>query len=617
MTVTPWGPSESLRGRMLPPGPGTPPEEVAQNQRERLFGAMVASVAERGYAATRITDLVEISGVSRRTFYDLFPDMTACFVAALEALVSVGAKVVASATGTWEEQVRAGAAGFAELIVAQPAAARLCLIESFAVGQEGLKPLELATAGFEAHAMEMAMRSPEQAGIPAEMITADVGAILEITRDLLRKGREEELPEVMQHYVELVLSHRPPPEPLRLTTRPPTPAPETIDAHDHAERALRAFAVVAAEQGYANTTVNQVVKRASMSPTTFYANFRDKQDALMAAIDSAGAQMVAAILPAFRRSPDWQRGVRAAFGAFFNFLASRPALAQLVLVEVYAAGPEAVERREQALQPLEALLAEGRAHSPRAVPSILIETIRGGIYALAYKQIRDSGPESLPGLAPICTYMSLAPFVGTDEACKAANGDGRGRGSRESESERLIRAVAGGPISHRAMSILSRRPASVQEVAGELEQPVEVVVHQLVELERAGLIEAVEKEGLEDLADRRYQSPKMGLMPESTWEELSLAERYQISVKIGHMIQGDLDRAADAGTFDRRTNRVLVRTPLVIDEQAWKQLSLAHTEFANRIFEIQAECKERLEGSEEDAIHARAILAFFEMPKGF
>jgi hypothetical protein len=109
----------------------------------------------------------------------------------------------------------------------------------------------------------------------------------------------------------------------------------------------------------------------------------------------------------------------------------------------------------------------------------------------------------------------------------------------------------------------------------------------------------------------------MALMPESAWQALSLAERHQISVKIGHMIQGDVDRAADAGTFDLRTDRVLVRSPLVIDEQAWKELSLAHTEFANRIFEIQAESKERLERSEEDAIHARAILAFFEMPNGF
>ena len=56
-----------MRDRRLRPGPGSDPEEVARNQRERLFGAMVASVTERGYAETTLDNLVEISGVSRRT----------------------------------------------------------------------------------------------------------------------------------------------------------------------------------------------------------------------------------------------------------------------------------------------------------------------------------------------------------------------------------------------------------------------------------------------------------------------------------------------------------------------------------------------------------------------
>src|SRR4051794_39467696 len=87
IVATPWGMSDSLRDRRLRPGPGIPREDVAANQRERLFGALVASVAERGYAATTVGDLVEISGVSSRTFYDLFPDKQACYLAALEAII--------------------------------------------------------------------------------------------------------------------------------------------------------------------------------------------------------------------------------------------------------------------------------------------------------------------------------------------------------------------------------------------------------------------------------------------------------------------------------------------------------------------------------------------------
>jgi AcrR family transcriptional regulator len=448
MVATPWGQSESLRDRRLRPGPGVPREDVVANQRERLFGALVASVGERGYTATTVAHLVEISGVSSRTFYDLFPDKQACCLATLEAIIQAALAFAAQSAGegvggqapggvvlpekpglsaeSWEERAREGFDAFAEMVAAQPAAARLGLIEAYAAGPEALVPLEQAVAGFEWLTRQMLERSPERREMPAEMVSAMMGAQQEIARTRLRQGRERELPGLMDDLWAVIMSYRPPPEPLRLAGRPPTPQPESLDAHDHAERALRAFAMVVAEEGYVNTKIDVVLKRAQMSATTFYAHFHGKEDAMLAAIDSAGAQMVAAILPAYRRAPDWPEGVRAGFGALCNFLASRPALAQLVTVEVYAAGPAAMERRVETLAPLESLVAEGLKRSP-GTPQIAAEAIAGGIYTLAYRRLRDSGPQSLPGLAPLCTYIALSPFIGPEEACRAANGDGRGR----------------------------------------------------------------------------------------------------------------------------------------------------------------------------------------------
>ena len=159
----------------------------------------------------------------------------------------------------------------------------------------------------------MLSETPERAAMPPEMVCAYVGALAEIARTRLRRGKEAELPTLIDDLSGMFLAYEPPPEPLRLSARRPASGPETLEAYDHAERALRAFAMVVAEQGYANTTIDEVVKRASMSATTFYANFQGKEDAMLAAIDSAGAQMMAAILPAFRRSPDWrQRGALSA-----------------------------------------------------------------------------------------------------------------------------------------------------------------------------------------------------------------------------------------------------------------------------------------------------------------
>jgi AcrR family transcriptional regulator len=430
MVDTPWGPSESLHTRKLHPGPGTPAEEVSRNQRERLFGAMVAGVAERGFSETRIADLVEVAGLSRNSFYALFPDKESCFIAALEAMVSTGFAYASAATapspggrGTWRDQVTAVVAAFAQMVVAQPAAARMLLLGVHAAGPAALSHLDTAFEGFEALGDERRREHPELVGLPDEVITAVTGAVQEIARTRLREHREDQMPRLVPALADLIASYPPPPEPLRLTTRPPAFAPETIDAHDRGERAIRAFTAVVAERGYANTTITEIVKRASMSPTTFYANFGGKEGVLMAAIDSVGAQTLAATIPAFRRNPDWAHGIRAAFGAFFNFLASRPALARLMLVEVYAAGPQAMKRREDALAPLAALLGEGHARAPDVTP-LAAEAIAGGVIALSRKQIRDTGPEDLPQLAPISTYLTLAPFIGAEAACRAANGSG-------------------------------------------------------------------------------------------------------------------------------------------------------------------------------------------------
>src|SRR3954463_9956361 len=87
MMRTPWGESEELRSRRMRPGRGTPREEADLNHRERLFAAVVALVNEKGYEATRIADLVKLSGISRSAFSRQFSDKRECFLTAAEELI--------------------------------------------------------------------------------------------------------------------------------------------------------------------------------------------------------------------------------------------------------------------------------------------------------------------------------------------------------------------------------------------------------------------------------------------------------------------------------------------------------------------------------------------------
>jgi AcrR family transcriptional regulator len=604
MVDTPWGASDSLRDRMLPPGPGTPAEDVARNQRERLFGAMVAGVATRGYGGTRVTDLIELSGISRRSFYDLFPDKEACFKAVVEEIVTEAVRRGDPGdVDPGEERARRRFEKLSKVVIDQPAAARLCLIDAHAAGPEALRPIEDALTAVEKLMQIRAAEMPERAGTPPEMIGALIGAAIEIIRTRLRCGTEAELLDLAAPLMDFLLAYRPPPRPLRLATRPPSSAPETLAGHDHEERALRAFAVVVAEGGYENATIEEVVKRASMSPTTFYANFEGKRDALMAAIDSAGAQVGAAILPAFRRTPDWPTAVRAAYGALLNFMASRPAMAHLLLVDVYAAGPEALARRDEAMRPLTQMIEEGRRHSPE-VPALSVEAIVGAVYSLAFRQAREGGAASLPGLAPLCAYLTLAPFIGTDLACEVANGDSRADAFPEHVDVDRERSLV--------LYALNRleRPAGAVEISRELEANSAEVKAHLGELVAAGMVRPTE--GGED-GETLYLI-HMPRYDEAEWEALSQPQREKISQHIGYLVLEDVAQSFKAKTFDRRPQRFLARLSGRIDEQAMLELRDVQDEALTASIDVLRRSEERLRETDREGFPVRTVQTVFEMP---
>jgi hypothetical protein len=71
------------------------------------------------------------------------------------------------------------------------------------------------------------------------------------------------------------------------------------------------------------------------------------------------------------------------------------------------------------MEGLEALLQPGYELAPDP-PSIAAEAIGGAIYALIHNPVRTKGPESMPELAAMATYMTPAPLIGAEEADKRA-----------------------------------------------------------------------------------------------------------------------------------------------------------------------------------------------------
>jgi len=426
MVRTPWGDAARLRDKKLRPGRGTPREEAERNQRERLFAAMVATVAEKGYEATTVADLVKLSGVSRSAFYRHYDDKQACFLAAIEALVEPTLQRLGSdeSVPAGTERARAAFESLIKLIVAQPAAAKMCIVEIYAAGPEGAALVDRTVDSVTALASHLLEQVPEREGMPPELVRSIVGGIQKVIHKRLYRGKEEELLELVPQLWDWVFCYPVPPGPLRATRRrlvKAVPFAERQAQANPPERLLRALAAVVADKGYPDTTVAEIVERASTSQRTFYEHFSNKEDAIVAALDSGSAHMLAAALPAFRRAPDWPHAVHDTQEAMFAFGAEEPEYARMGGVEMYAAGKRALDQREVVTEGMEGLLAPGYELRPET-PPIAAEAIGGALYSLLYDHVNKKGPETLPDLVPTLVYVTLAPFLSREEAYEVSIG---------------------------------------------------------------------------------------------------------------------------------------------------------------------------------------------------
>lgn len=112
------------------------------------------------------------------------------------------------------------------------------------------------------------------------------------------------------------------------------------------ERLLTAVADAMSEKGYARTVVEDIIKRAGVSRETFYRMFSSKLDCFMAAFEQASAQLVGTIQANLGEpSADPVDQFAALFDAYLDGLAAQPAWARLFLIEVHAAGPQAIAAR--------------------------------------------------------------------------------------------------------------------------------------------------------------------------------------------------------------------------------------------------------------------------------
>jgi AcrR family transcriptional regulator len=198
--------------------------------------------------------------------------------------------------------------------------------------------------------------------------------------------------------------------------------PREYVVNSQRSRLLAAAVLVVGEDGYAGMTVSAVIRRAGVSRKTFYEFFADREDCFLAAFDGLLERALRGAREVYGDGDAWPRQLRALLTAALDALAAHPAEARLGFVEVLAAGPRALARRDAALKAFMEFLAPGyeAAADSSKIPPLVPEAVVGSVYEIVYARVLHERADELPSLVGGLVYCALAPFLGPVAAAEHA-----------------------------------------------------------------------------------------------------------------------------------------------------------------------------------------------------
>lgn len=184
------------------------------------------------------------------------------------------------------------------------------------------------------------------------------------------------------------------------------------------EKILEGMLEAVGAEGYDATSVRTVLARTGLYRQAFYDNFADKDACYLAALEMGIERLEAVVGRAAASEEIWRGKLRAGLGALLDFLDAEPDFGRGVIVEVHAAGPEALARRAEAMKRAAdfidlARLEAGESESP---PQIAPEGIIAGVHAIVHSRLSTGATDGFRGLLPEFMYFAVLPYFGAEAA---------------------------------------------------------------------------------------------------------------------------------------------------------------------------------------------------------
>ena len=191
----------------------------------------------------------------------------------------------------------------------------------------------------------------------------------------------------------------------------------------------------------------------------------------------------------------------------------------------------------------------------------------------------------------------------------------KGKGKSKLD-QRLIKALAH-PLRADILAILNERVASPNELAKGLGEGLSQVSYHVKVLNECECLELVKMEPRRGAVEHYYRATTRAFISDRDWERLPDVARSGFTAGLMRGAVEDAAAALRAGTFEARSDSHLSWTPLLVDEQGWKDLATLLAETLEGVMDIQAKSAGRLAETGEEATPAAVTMIGYEaFPEG-
>jgi AcrR family transcriptional regulator len=402
-------------------------DEVARNQRARLYGAMIESVAQRGYQATTVAHVIALAGVSRRAFYELFSNKEHCFLATYDIVVARARKHVLDAWVSergWANRLHAACKALLDDVAEAPNGPRLVLVDSLGIGPKARERMQLAGLTFERLVASAFQMAPDGVGFPRLTTRGIVGGVRHVAFRCMLEHRERELYTLTDEVLDWIESYRTPavarlgvPPAAAAARQPPAPAAFLI-RDDRRARALGSVVHLTLDEGYPQLTDPQIAQFAGMSTEAFHKQFPTKEECFLAVLDEFVAEALDAVSGPFASAAAWPEGVYRAVVAFVDYLVAHQALLRIAFIDLFEVGPGMTGRMTRSVEAFTKLLTDN-GPAPKRGPEVAPEAITGALWSIISGYVANDRLSRLPCLVDHLTFIVLAPYLGPKPAVEA------------------------------------------------------------------------------------------------------------------------------------------------------------------------------------------------------